>query len=69
MAKRKFVERVIRRGEDTRDFDRRFWQELGHEAIFAAAADMLAEVERFRGRDARTPRLDRSVERAQRRER
>lgn len=69
MTKRVFVERLIRRDEDDGSFDREFWQKLGHEAIFAAAWEMVAEVDLIRGGDGRQPRLQRSVEHLQRRRR
>ena len=68
-AHRKSVarERLIRRDEDTGDFDREFWQNAGHEAIFAAAWEMVLEAERFRGTDVCQSRLQRSVQHIERR--
>lgn len=67
MPERRFKTRLIRRDEDDGSFDREFWQGLGHEAIFAAAWEMVAEVDLIRGGDGRQPRLQRSVHRLQRR--
>ena len=67
MGKRPITARFVRRDEDDRSFDREFWQSLGHEAIMAAAWEMLAEVQRVRGQDVSQPRLQRSVARFQRR--
>jgi hypothetical protein len=54
--------RLLRPGErDDGSFDREFWQAAGSEAIFKAAAQMVAEVARFRGHDDPQPRLRRSV--------
>jgi len=68
MSKREFRTRLIRRDEDDGSFDREFWQGLGHEAIFAAMWDMVAEAEAFRGKDASQHRLQRSVHHLQRRD-
>ena len=68
MGKRLVMERLIRDGHDDGSFDRDFWRRLGHEARFAAAWDMVAEVDLIRGKDARESRLQRSVEHLQRRE-
>ena len=69
MGKRVFKTRLIRRGEDDGSFDREFWQELGHEAIFAAMWDMVSEVDLMRGKDGDQPRLQRSVHHLERRKR
>ena len=69
MAERHITARFVRRDEDDRSFDREFWQRAGHEAIMAAAWEMLAEVHRVRGQDVSQPRLQRSVARFQRRRR
>ena len=69
MAKRALKTRLIRRDADDRSLDRGFWQAQGHEAIFAAAWEMVAEVDLIRGGDGRQPRLQRSVEHLQRRRR
>jgi hypothetical protein len=62
-------ERLIRRGTDDGSFDREFWQSVGAEGIFAAAWEMVAEAERFKGRDGSESRLQRTVEHLQRRTR
>jgi hypothetical protein len=69
MAQRHITERLIRRGQDDGSFDREFWRAAGPEALFAAAWEMVAEAELFRGHDARESRLQRTVEHLQRRTR
>ena len=66
MKSRIFHERLIRRGEDDGSFDRAFWQAAGAEARLAAAWEMVAEAELFKGHDARESRLQRTVEHLQR---
>ena len=61
------TERLARRDADDGSFDRAFWRRAGAEARFAAAWDMVAEVQRMRGQDVREPRLLRSVARFRRR--
>jgi hypothetical protein len=46
---------------DDRSFDLEFWQARGHEAIFAAAWEMVLEYRRFRGEEGDEPRLQRQV--------
>ncbi len=60
--------RFIRLGEDDGSFDRDFWAEVGSEGRFAAAWEMVAEVDLMRGKDGRQPRLQRSVTSIRRRE-
>jgi hypothetical protein len=61
-GERRIVTRTLRRGEkDDGSFDRRFWSDLGHEALFAAAWEMVEEARAFRGDDGGEPRLQRSV--------
>lgn len=68
MAKRTFVERLgPRSGGDK--FDLEFWQKLGHEARFAAAWEMTAEVDFIRGNNAVESRLQRTVQNIQWRKR
>ena len=62
MSKGRITARMVRRGEEELDFDRQFWKELGHEARFEAAWEMISEVAAIRGKDARQPRLQRSVQ-------
>ncbi len=62
LRERRIVTRTLRGGsKDDGSFDRAFWRELGPEAIFAAAWDMVAETRSFRGDDGGEPRLQRSV--------
>jgi len=58
--------RLVRITEDDRSFDIEFWQRAGIEAIFAAAWDMVQEVQAMRGKSGRQPGLQRSVENVQR---
>ena len=54
--------RLLGPGEkDDGSFDREFWGRAGTEAIFEAAAAMVADVARFRGQDEPPPRLRRTV--------
>lgn len=66
MAARIVKAKLVRR-EEQDEFDRQFWREAGHEARFAAAWEMVAEAELFRGKDAGELRLQRSVQTIQRR--
>lgn len=56
--------RVVRAGFPDRTFDIEFWQELGDEAIFRAAWEMVVMVEELK--HGRQPRLQRTVTRIQR---
>lgn len=59
--------RVLRGSRrDERDFDRRFWLDLGPEARFEAAWDMVLEAMTIKGRDDVEQGLQRSVEALQR---
>ena len=70
VKQRKVQGQRARRGEaGERAFDQRFWREQGPEARFAAAWEMVSEVRLIRGEDGRQPRLQRSVQRIQRRPR
>ena len=60
--------RVLRGGQvDDGSFDLDFWQRVGAEGIFAAAWDMVAEVQLMGGGSGEQPRLQRSVLRVIRR--
>jgi hypothetical protein len=53
-AERRFVTRTLRNGEtDDGAFDRTFWQELGAEAVFAAAWEMVDEALSAEGAESR----------------
>ena len=60
VAKREITAKMVHKDQQE-DFDRAFWRQAGHEARFAAAWEMVAEVERIRGKNAGEPRLQRSV--------
>ncbi|MBI5154029.1 hypothetical protein HZA57_02230 [Candidatus Poribacteria bacterium] len=62
MEEREITERLVKRGEAEKDFDREFWRKAGHEARFAAAWQMVIEAALFRGQDAGELRLQRTVE-------
>ena len=63
------VARKMRRGQaKAEEFDKAFWDRLGHEAKFAATWEMVNEVRLFRGqKDAGEQRLQRTVQNIQRR--
>ena len=64
---RTFTTRLLRgSGRDERGFDRRFWSDLGPEARFEAAWDMVLEAMTIKGRDDVEQGLQRSVEALQR---
>ena len=69
MSKRVVKERLIKRGRDDGLFDMSFWRSVGAEGRFAAAWEMVAEADLFRGKDVGESRLQRSVQHIQRRER
>ena len=52
--------------DDDRSFDVDFWQQAGAEARFAAAWQMVKEVQAIRGKDGCQSRLSRSIENLQR---
>jgi hypothetical protein len=59
---RVIMARLLGPGEkDDGSFDREFWGHAGTEAIFRAAAAMVADVASFRGQDESPPRLRRTV--------
>ena len=66
MSKRIFIERLGKISEPN-DFDRVFWKDAGHEARFAAAAEMVLESELFRGKNVSESRLQRTVQHIKRR--
>lgn len=59
--------RLSKRGADEREFDERFWRELGPRARLEALWDMVLEAEAWKGRSGDQPRLQRSVLRVERR--
>ncbi len=69
--KRKFItQKVSRSSRAPNTFDQNFWKNLGHEAKFQAAWEMVIEVSLFRGEtDASQQRLQRSVQNIKRRKR
>lgn len=66
--RRVVMSRVLRGGErDDGSFDREFWRRIGPAGIFAAAWEMVAEVDAMRGGNGEQPRLRRDVLRVVRR--
>ncbi len=65
--KRIIMERMIKRCDDKGDFDREFWKKIGHEGRFAAAWEMISEVNLIRGTNASKSRLQRSIQNIKRR--
>lgn len=64
LMKRIVMARVLRNGEtDDGSFDREFWRRQGHEAIFAAAWEMVEEARMMKDANGGEPRLQRSVSR------
>lgn len=64
--KRTFVTKLRKISESDVAFDLEFWAQLGPAARFAAAWEMVCEVDAMRGGDGHQPRLQRSVENLQR---
>lgn len=60
--KRKISVRIVKITDDDRSFDLEFWQQAGAEARFAAAWQMIKEVQLIRGEDGSQSRLQRSIE-------
>lgn len=61
------MERLLRGQPDDGLFDLEFWQAVGAEGRFAAAWDMIRDVDLVRGGDGLQPRLQKSVGRLIRR--
>jgi hypothetical protein len=58
--------RLVKAGDMDRFFDLLFWKRVGAEARFAAAWQMVSEVNAIRGKDIGESRLQRSVQSIQR---
>ena len=58
--------RLVRVSEADRDFDLLFWKKVGAEGKFAAAWQMVSEVNAIKGKDSGESRLQRSVQSIQR---
>lgn len=56
MAKKTTLEQM-----GSRDFDLEFWAKVGAEGRFEAAWDMVCDLNRWKGKNASQPRLQRSV--------
>lgn len=59
--RRVVMSRLVRRDQQDRAFDFDFWQKIGAAGRFAAAWQMVREVNRIRGNNGEQPRLQRSV--------
>lgn len=65
---RVIMARVSTREEhDSRAFDLEFWEKVGAQGRFAAAWEMVKEVQRMRGQSGELPRMQRNVARVLRR--
>jgi hypothetical protein len=73
MPKTKFskirMARLVKASDSDRAFDLLFWKEVGAEGKFAAAWQMVSEVNAFKGKDIGESRLQRSVQNIQRMQR
>jgi len=58
--------RMVRIDEADRSFDLTFWERVGADGRFAAAWQMVLEVDAIRGKDVSQPRLQRSVQNLER---
>ena len=67
--RRVVMSRLVRRDQQDRSFDLEFWQRIGAAGRFAAAWQMVKEVDLIRGEDGEQPRLQRSVSVLKRRRR
>jgi hypothetical protein len=61
-TKRVTVARLVRAVDDDRSFDLKFWQNVGAEGRFAAAWQMVEEVDSIKGKETGESRLQRSVQ-------
>jgi len=64
--KTKISARLVHINDNDRSFDQEFWQQAGAEAIFAAAWQMVLDMQAIRGEDGGQSRLQRSVENVER---
>ena len=65
---RVIMSRVVRREQhDDRSFDVEFWQKVGDVGRFAAAWQMIKEVQLIRGQSGELPRMQKNVTRIIRR--
>ena len=65
---RVIMSRVVRRKQpDDRSFDIEFWRKVGDAGRFAAAWQMIQEVQRMRGQSGELPRMQKNVTRILRR--
>ncbi|MDX1972914.1 MAG: hypothetical protein SFY68_10325 [Candidatus Sumerlaeia bacterium] len=53
--------KLVKRGEDEKEFDRAFWRDAGVQGRFAAAWDMVKEYHLFKGGTLDELRFQRSV--------
>jgi hypothetical protein len=70
MPQRVIMSRVVRRKEHReKSFDMEFWRKVGDAGRFAAAWQMIREVQLMRGQSGQLPRMQRNVVRIIRRSR
>ena len=60
------IARMVKASDADRSFDLEFWRKVGAEGRFAAAWQMISEVDAIRGKDIGESRLQRSVQNIQR---
>lgn len=66
-GQRKIIGKLVRVGSAAAEqMDQDFWRGVDAETKFAAAWEMVAEVDAFRGGDGNQPRLQRTVQHIQR---
>ena len=66
-GQRKITGKLVRVGSaEAEQMDCEFWRTVDAETKFAAAWEMVAEVDAFRGGDGNQPRLQRAVQHIQR---
>ncbi len=65
--RKRMVVNVARSFEEAEEWDTNYWRQLGHEVRFAAAWEMIDQVEAIRGNDVCQPRLQRAAISLQRR--
>lgn len=61
------MERLVRLEDADREFDIEFWRRVGSEGRLSALGDLLRNALLLKGEDGDPPRLQRSVERVERR--
>ena len=65
-SKRNITARLIHVKDNDRSYDLEFWQQAGEDVRFAAAWQMVLDMQMIRGEDGRQSRLQISVENIER---